>query len=73
MDARNCLLAIRAKGLTQMDVSKQTGISQGTISKIECGQVANGLARSYIALMDLHGRLERSEMKSAPEPEARAA
>lgn len=60
MDAKDYLLAIRSHGLTQTQVSQKTGIPQPTISKIERGDVADVMSRSYRALQDLYAELVKS-------------
>ncbi len=55
-DPRGAALAARMKiardasGLTQEDLEARTGIKQGTISKYECGEIAQPSAEKIIAL-----------------------
>lgn len=70
MDAKDLLMAIRAFGLTQVQISERTGVAQSTISKIERGEVADIMSKSYRALQALHHDLVAQK---EPEPEARAA
>ena len=57
MEPRELVLAIKAKGLTQKQIESETGIPQPTISKIERGDVADVMSRSYRALLALHTKL----------------
>jgi predicted transcriptional regulator len=54
MEAKEYLSAIRATGLTQVQVAERTGIPQPTISKIERGDVNDVLSKNYRALQSLH-------------------
>lgn len=54
MEAKDYLRAIRATGLTQVQVSEKTGIQQSTISKIERGDIEDVLSKNYRALQDLY-------------------
>ena len=54
MEARDYLKAIRATGLTQVQVAEKTGILQSTISKIERGDIEDVLSKNYRALQDLY-------------------
>ena len=65
MDPRELVLAIKAKGLTQKQIEEETGIPQPTISKIERGDVADVMSRSYRALLALHIKLARAPRRSA--------
>lgn len=57
MEPRELVLAIKAKGWTQKQIAAETGIPQPTISKIERGDVADVMSRSYRKLVDLHMKL----------------
>lgn len=57
MEARDYLLAIRALGLTQVQVAEQSGVPQPTISKIERGETKDVLSKNFLALQKLHGEL----------------
>jgi len=57
MEARDYLLAVRALGLTQVQVAEQTGVPQPTISKIERGETKDVLSKNFLALQKLHSRL----------------
>lgn len=63
--AKELLHAIRAHGLTQVDISQQTGIPQPTISKIERGQVGDVMSKSYIALKRLLDQLHAKTARAA--------
>ena len=67
MEAKDYLLAIRAHGLTQVQVAERTGIPQPTISKIERGDVTDVMSKTYRALTTLYQELEgtRSEPLAA--------
>ena len=54
MDAKDYLIVIRAKGMTQAQVSEKTGIPQPTISKIERGDVSDVMSKTYLALQSLY-------------------
>lgn len=58
MEARDYVLAIRRRNLTQDQIAKRTGIPQPTISKIERGEVDDVMSRNYRALQALHNELE---------------
>lgn len=64
MEARDLVLAIRAFGLTQNEVSEKTGIPQPTISKIERGDVEDVMSKNYRALLALHEELGKSKVPS---------
>ena len=53
MEAKDYIAAIRAYGLTQVQISQKTGIPQSTISKIERGDVNDVMSRNYRALQSL--------------------
>ena len=57
MEARDYVLSIRSRGLTQGQVAQKTGIPQPTISKIERGEVSDVMSRNYRALQALHEHL----------------
>lgn len=57
------LQCIRAHGLTQAEVADKTGITQGSISKIERGAVADVSYRSYLSLLALHDQLGGKKRK----------
>jgi len=72
--AQDYLKAIRDSGLTQSQVAERTGIPQGTISKIERGQVSDVLSKTYLALQSLHDELyppapwDGTERRKSPRP-----
>ena len=57
MTPQDYLKAIRDKGLTQAQIADKTGISQGTISKIERGDIDDVLSKTYLALQALYDEL----------------
>lgn len=66
MQALDYLAIIRTKGgLTQEQISAQSGISQSTISKIEKGAVTNVRLNTYLSLKSmadaLAGKRKRKE------------
>lgn len=65
MEAKEYLAAIRKKGLTQMQISAKTGITQSAISKIERGDVSDVRSSSYRSLQDLYKTIVRREKKAA--------
>lgn len=64
MDAKDYLIVIRAKGMTQAQVSEKTGIPQPTISKIERGDVSDVMSKTYLALQALYR--EVTAVKATP-------
>lgn len=65
MEAKDYVDAIRAQGLTQVEIAEKTGIPQPTISKIARGDVNDVLSRNYRALQNLHAELGLAERKAA--------
>ncbi len=59
MEAKQYVEAIRAYGLTQVQISQKTGIPQSTISKIERGDVQDVMSRNYRALQALLAGLSK--------------
>ena len=59
MQAKELLAEIRANGMTQAAVAKETGIPQSTISKIERGAVNDVMSRNYQALQKLRSAILR--------------
>jgi transcriptional regulator with XRE-family HTH domain len=67
MEAKDYVIAIRGRGLTQEQIAEKTGIPQPTVSKIERGEVSDVMSRTYRALQNLHAKLEKdSDAKSEP-------
>lgn len=54
MEARDYVLALTSKGLTQAQIAERTGIPQPTISKVYRGAVADVMSRNYRRLQALH-------------------
>lgn len=50
MEAKDYVLALKAHGMTQIQIEKETGIPQPTISKIERGDVSDVMSKTYRAL-----------------------
>lgn len=57
MEAKDYIEAIRARGHTQEQIAKKTGIPQPTISKIARGEVADVMSRNYRALQAMFNEL----------------
>lgn len=57
MEARDYVLALKEKGMTQVQISEGTNIPQPTISKIERGDVSDVMSKNYRALQSLHARV----------------
>jgi transcriptional regulator with XRE-family HTH domain len=71
MTPQDYLKAIREKGrLTQAEIAHRTGITQGTISKLERGDVEDVLSKTYLALQALYDELG---LWKKDKPERRAA
>ena len=64
MEAKDYLMAIRDRGLTQVQVAERTGIPQPTISKIERGDVADVMSRNYRSLQTLHDELVATDKQA---------
>lgn len=60
MEAQELLKEIRKRGLTQVQVSERTGITQPTISKLERGDVSDVMGRHYMALLALYDELKKT-------------
>ena len=54
MEARDFVLALMERGLTQVDIASRTGIPQPTISKVARGEVADVMSRNYRKLQALY-------------------
>jgi len=50
MEAKDYVLALKDRGMTQVQIEKETGIPQPTISKIERGDVSDVMSKTYRAL-----------------------
>jgi len=72
MEAKDYVEAIRAHGLTQVQIAEKTGIPQPTISKIARGDVADVMSRNYRALQALHTELGATQPPVMPEPAQQA-
>ena len=70
MEARDYVLAIRRRNLTQAQIAQETGIPQPTISKIERGEVEDVMSRNYRALQALHDRLQAAPVTESTAKEA---
>lgn len=65
MTAREYLMAIREMGLTQVQISERTGVPQGTISKVERGQVGDVLSKTYLAIKALYDELYPEQRRAS--------
>lgn len=71
MEARDYVLALKQNGMTQVQIEERTGIPQPTISKIERGDVADVMSKTYRALKATYD--EVTAVEGAPEvPQATA-
>lgn len=50
MEAKDYVLGLKQRGMTQVQIEECTGIPQPTISKIERGDVADVMSKTYRAL-----------------------
>ena len=66
MKPRELVLALRAMGLTQKQIEKQTGIPQPTISKIGLGRVGDVMSRHYVALVEAYEAQLKANALTAP-------
>lgn len=64
MEARDYVDAIRATGLTQVEIEERTGIPQPTISKIERGAVGDVMSKNYRALQQLYEEIVPSDNRA---------
>lgn len=58
MEAKDYVLALKERGLTQVQIEEITGIPQPTISKIERGDVADVMSKTYRALKAAYDTLQ---------------
>jgi transcriptional regulator with XRE-family HTH domain len=58
MEAKDYVLALKERGLTQMQIEEITGIPQPTISKIERGDVSDVMSKTYRALKAAYDDLQ---------------
>jgi len=59
MQVHELLKEIRNHGLTQVQVAERAGLPQSTISKLERGEVADVMSRSYLSLLALYNELQQ--------------
>jgi transcriptional regulator with XRE-family HTH domain len=59
MQVHELLKEIRNHGLTQVQVAERSGLPQSTISKLERGEVADVMSRSYLSLLALYNELQQ--------------
>ena len=69
MKPRELVQALRAMGLTQMQIQERTGIPQPTVSKIGLGRVRDVMSRHYVALLTAY----EQQMKAQTAPPAPAS
>lgn len=58
MTPLDLITAIRAHGLTQVQIAERSGVTQSTVSKIERGTVHDVMSASYLSLQALYQELE---------------
>jgi transcriptional regulator with XRE-family HTH domain len=63
MEARDFVIALKEKGMTQTQISIETGIAQSTISKIEGGNVKDVMSKSFKALQTLYSKKSKQPRK----------
>ena len=77
MEARDFVIALIERGLTQVDIAERTGIPQPTISKVARGDVADVMSRNYRKLQALYEatppKVQSNEDVNPPVQEAAAA
>lgn len=67
MKPRELVQALRAMGLTQMQIQHRTGIPQPTVSKIGLGRVNDVMSRHYLALLAAYEQ-QLKEEAAGPAP-----
>lgn len=67
MEAKDYVLALKERKFTQKQIEELTGIPQPTISKIERGDVADVMSKTYRALQDAYesGALPKDQTETA--------
>ena len=65
MEAKDYVLALKEKGLTQVEIAKATGIAQPSVSKIERGEIADVMSKSYRALQSHYQKQSRKPKAAA--------
>ncbi|WP_053567908.1 helix-turn-helix domain-containing protein [Caballeronia cordobensis] len=65
MDARQLVVSIRKRGLSQEEIAERCGLSQGAISHIETGRRKDVRATTKDSLVRLHEELA-SESNAEP-------
>ncbi|MDR5736161.1 helix-turn-helix domain-containing protein [Caballeronia sp. LZ025] len=61
MDARQLVVSIRKRGLSQEEIADRCGLSQGAISHIETGRRKDVRATTKDSLVKLHAELAEAE------------
>lgn len=61
MDCKKLLEDVRRSGLTQVEVAKELGILQASVSKLERGLTKELRAGAYSKLLALHARVTQQE------------
>lgn len=61
MTPLDLITAIRAHGLTQVQIAERSGVTQSTVSKIERGAVHDVMSASYLSLQALYQELENEK------------
>lgn len=65
MDSKKLLEEVRRTGLTQVEVARELGILQASVSKLERGQTKELRAGAFAKLLALHARVCATEAASA--------
>ncbi len=65
MEAKDYVLALKDRGMTQVQIEKKTGIPQPTISKIERGDVDDVMSKTYRALQAVYNDMQKQEKEAA--------
>lgn len=58
LSSKEIVQALIASGMTQIDIRRETGISQASISRILTGKLADPRVSVAQALRDLHDKVE---------------
>ncbi|BBP95938.1 hypothetical protein BSFA1_10670 [Burkholderia sp. SFA1] len=65
MDARQLVVSIRKRGLSQEEIAERCGLSQGAISHIETGRRKDVRATTKDSLAKLHAELSTEQNAEA--------
>lgn len=59
MEARQLIRSLMNGGLTQKEIARHIGMSQGAVSKLLHGQLADVTSRRHQKLLELHTDMQR--------------